>query len=104
MNRAVSILAESGLIDDQHQQGRRDDQHQHSSVGEGDELIDDLQSSLVAVWSDSGPRSPPQDDSSNDGGSRADASSEEIKEREGSVEQLRRSLDRLLQSPNNVAA
>ena len=92
---------ESDRINDRHQQGQRNDQHQHGSVGARDELIDDLQNSLlVAAPIDSRPHLPLQDDSSNDGGARYAASSNEIWEREEALEQLRRSLDRLLQSPN----
>jgi hypothetical protein len=89
---------ESDRIDDHHQRGWRDDQHQHGSVAVPDELIDDLQSSLAAAESDYSPRPPIQDDSSNDRGGRVAASSDEIREREEAVEQLRRSLDRLLRS------
>jgi hypothetical protein len=89
---------ESDWIDNHHQRGWRDDQHRHGSVGEGDELIDDLQSSLAAARSDSCPRPPLQDDSSNDGGGGLAASSDETREREEALEQLRRGLDRLLQS------
>jgi hypothetical protein len=91
---------ESDRIDGQRQQGCRDQQHQHGSVGAGDELIDDLQSSLTAAGSDSRFRLPVQDDSPNEGGSRNAPSRDEIKEREEDLEQLRRSLDRLLQSSN----
>jgi hypothetical protein len=83
---------ESDRIDDR----RRLDQPRHGSGGAGDELIDDLQSSLVAAGSDRTP-SLLQDDSSDARGSRA-ASGDEIMEREEALEQLRRSLDRLLQS------
>jgi hypothetical protein len=91
---------ESAPIDDHHQQGRRDDQHQRGPAGTGDELIDDLQRSLVAGPSNHRTSPPLQDDWSNDGGSRGAASSDEIREREEALEQLRRSLDQLLQSPN----
>lgn len=92
---------ESDRINDRHQQGRRDDQHQHGSINARDELIDDLQSSLlVGAPTDCRPHLPLQEDSSHDGGARYAASSDEIKEREEGLEQLRRSLDRLLQSSN----
>jgi hypothetical protein len=84
---------ESDRIDDR----RRLDQPRHGSGGAGDELIDDLQSSLVAAGSNRTP-SLLQDDSSDARGSRAADSSDEIIEREEALEQLRRSLDRLLQS------
>jgi hypothetical protein len=89
---------ESERINDRHQQGRRDDQHQPGSVGAGDELIDDLQRSLLAAPSNYRPHPLLQDAASNDGGSRAAVSADEIREREEGLEQLRRSLDRLLQS------
>jgi hypothetical protein len=90
---------ESDRINDRHQQGRRDDQHQHGSVDARDELIDDLQSSLLgAAPTDCRPALPLQEDSSNDGGARYAGSS--IREHEEALQQLRRSLDRLLQSPN----
>jgi hypothetical protein len=88
---------ESERIDDHHQQGRRDDQRQPGSIGAGDELIDDLQSSLLAAPSNYRPHPLLQNAASNDGGSRAAVSSDEIREREEGLEQLRRSLDQLLQ-------
>jgi hypothetical protein len=91
---------ESGRIDDRRRHEWRDDQPQYGFGDAGDELIDDLQRSLVAAPSDCRSYTPLQDDSSNDGGSRDAASSDEIRERERALEQLRRSLDRLLRSPN----
>jgi hypothetical protein len=89
---------ESERIDDHHQQGWRDGRHQPGSIVVGDELIDYLQRSLVGAPSDYRSRPPPQDDSSNHGGARDAVSSDEIREREEGLEQLRHSLDRLLQS------
>jgi hypothetical protein len=91
---------ESDRIDGQRQQGWRDDEHQRESIGAGDELIDDLQRSLVAAGSDSRTRPSLQDNSSNNGGGRDAPTSDEIREREEGLEQLRRSLDRLLRSTN----
>jgi hypothetical protein len=84
-------------IDDQYRQGRH---HRLGSVAATDDLIDDLQSSLVATRSDYRRRPPFQEDSLNEGDNRDVASADEIREREEGLEQLRRSLDRLLQSPN----
>jgi hypothetical protein len=86
-------------IDDQHQQRRRHDQLQRGAVAVADELIDDLQSSLVATRRDYRP-GPSFQESLNEGGGRDAAPVDEIREREEGLEQLRRSLDRLLQSPN----
>jgi len=91
---------EPAPIDDQHQQGWRYDHHQRGSVAAADELIDDLQNSLLATPSDYRPRPPFQGDLLNEGDSRHAASADEIREREEGLEQLKRSLDRLLQSPN----
>jgi hypothetical protein len=87
-------------IDDQQQEQRwRHDQHQRRVVAVADELIDDLQSSLVATRRDYRP-GPSFQESLNEGGGRDAAPVDEIREREEGLEQLRRSLDRLLQSPN----
>lgn len=87
-------------IDDQQQEQRwRHDQHQRGAAAVADELIDDLQSSLVATRRDY--RSGPSfQELLNEGGGRDAAPVDEIREREEGLEQLRRSLDRLLQSPN----
>jgi len=86
---------ESAPIDNQ-QQGWRHDRHQRARVDAADELIGDLQSSLVTTQSDYRPRPSFQEDPLNERDSRGATSANEI---EG-LEQLRRSLDRLLQSPN----
>jgi len=90
---------DSDRIDDGRRHEWRDDQPQHGSGDAGDELIDDLQRSLVAAPSDYRSRPPLQDESSNDGGGRDAASSDEIREREEVLDRLRRDLDQLLQSP-----
>ncbi len=79
----------------------RNDQQQH--VGESDELLDDLQSSLIAAANDHRPRSSSlqADDEWPNNGRGKDATSkvsDEIREREEVLERLRRDLDRLLQS------
>jgi hypothetical protein len=75
------------------------DPHESDWIGK---LVDDLQSSLV-MPSNYRSRPPLQDDDSwpddkrrNDGGSQ---SSDEIREREEALKQLKRDLDRLLASP-----
>jgi hypothetical protein len=83
---------------DPRESDRIDDHHQQGSRGAADELINDLQRSLVAAPSDRRSNPPLQDDWLNDGGSRAAASSDEIREHEETLKQVRRSLDRLLQS------
>jgi hypothetical protein len=91
---------ESDSIDDRRQVEGRTDQHH---VEARDELIDDLQNSLIQAGSDYRPRPPLQadDGSSNDGRGKDGVSptSDEIREREEVLERLRRDLDRLLQSP-----
>jgi hypothetical protein len=90
---------EPDSIDDRRQdEGRR----QHGS--EADELLHDLQSSLIAAASEY--RAPPSqlqadDGWSNDGRGKHGPSpiGDEIREREEVLERLRRDLDRLLQSP-----
>jgi hypothetical protein len=102
-HETVSIdLREPGWIDDQPQHEGRNNQQQHKSVGEADELIDDLQSSLIAAASEYRPRPLQADDGwSNNGRGKDDASlvSDQIGEHEEVLERLRRDLDRLLQSP-----
>jgi hypothetical protein len=93
---------ESDSIDDRHQE--RNDQRQHGSVSEVDELLHDLQSSLMmAAASEYRPRSSPlqaDDGWSNDGrGEDGPSQIHEIRESEEVLERLRRDLDRLLQSP-----
>ena len=102
-HESVSIDPEPDSIYDRHQDQARNDQLQHGSVSQPDELIHDLQSSLTAAASDYRPRPAldAADESSNSGRGKDGASqiSEEIKEREEVLERLRRDLDRLLQSP-----
>jgi hypothetical protein len=87
-------------IDDRHQ---LEESNNPQRVETRDELIDDLQSSLIQASSDYRPRPPLQaDDGSSDNGrgkNGASPSSDEIREREEVLERLRRDLDRLLQSP-----
>ena len=102
-HESVSIDPEPDSIDDRHQDQARNDQLQHGSVSQPDELIHDLQSSLTAAASDYRPR-PALDaaDESSDSGRGKDSASQisdEIREREEVLERLRRDLDRLLQSP-----
>jgi hypothetical protein len=90
--------------DDRHRHVGRNDQERHASAGEADELLDDLQRSLLAAASDHRPRpsSPQVDDELSNNGHGEDGSSQasdEIREREEVLERLRRDLDRLLQSP-----
>jgi hypothetical protein len=82
----------------------RNDQERHASAGEADEVLDDLQRSLLAAASDHRPRpsSLQVDDELSNNGHGEDGSSQagdEIREREEVLERLRRDLDRLLQSP-----
>jgi hypothetical protein len=94
--------AASGTTDKigMHQQRRINiDPHESDWIGK---LVDDLQSSLV-LPSDYRSRPPLQDDNTwpdderrNDGASQ---SSDEIRQREEALKQLKRDLDRLLQSP-----
>ena len=98
----VSIDPEPDSIDDRHQDEGRNEQH--GSVSEADELLHDLQSSLIAAASEyRAPPSPLQADDgwSNDGRGKDGPSQigNEIKEREEVLERLRHDLDRLLQSP-----
>jgi hypothetical protein len=95
---------EPGWNDDRHRHVGRNDQERHASAGEADELLDDLQRSLLAAASDHRPRpsSPQVDDELSNNGHGEDGSSQasdEIREREEVLERLRRDLDRLLQSP-----
>ncbi len=91
---------ESDWVDDRRQREGRNDQRQ--PVAAREELIDDLQSSLIQVASDYQPRPPldAADEWTNSGRGKDGATqiSDEIKEREEALEQLRRDLDRLLQS------
>jgi hypothetical protein len=93
---------EPDSIDDRHQDEGRNDQRQHG-FSEADELIHDLQSSLMAAANEYRPRSSPlqaEDGSSNDGrGKDGPSQIHEIRESEEVLERLRRDLDRLLQSP-----
>jgi len=96
-------LPEPDWIDDRHQHERRNDQQQHGSVSEADELLHDLQRSLIAAANDYRPRPPldAADEWSNSGRGKDGTSqiSDEIREREEVLERLRLDLDRLLQSP-----
>jgi hypothetical protein len=86
---------EPDSIDDRHQGEGRNDQRQHGS--EADELLLDLQSSLLAAAID---RRPQVDDELSNNAHGEDGSSHasnEIREREEVLERLRRDLDRLLQ-------
>jgi hypothetical protein len=90
--------------DDRHRHVGRNDQERYASAGEADELLDDLQRSLLAAASDHRPRpsSLQVDDELSNYGHGEDGSSQvsdEIREREEVLERLRRDLDRLLQSP-----
>ena len=103
-HESVSIDPELDSIDDRHQDEVRNGRRQHGSVSEADELLHDLQSSLIAAASEY--RAPPlpllaDDGWSNDGRGKDGPSqiSDEIREREEGLERLRRDLDRLLQSP-----
>jgi len=103
-HESVSVDAhQPDWMDDRHQYERRNDQQQHGSVSETDELLDDLQSSLMAAASDYRPRPPVEaaDEWSNSGRGRDGTSqiSDETREREETLERLRQDLDRLLQSP-----
>ena len=103
-HESVSIDPEPHSIDDRHQDQARNDQRQHGSVNQPDELLHDLQSSLIAAASEYRvPPSPIQADDgwSNDGRGKVGPSQigNEIKEREEVLERLRHDLDRLLQSP-----
>lgn len=95
--------AEPHPIDDRRQDEGRNDR-QHGSISGADELLHDLQSSLIAAASEY--RAPPSPLQANDGwsndGRGKDGPSQignEIGEREEVLERLRRDLDRLLQSP-----
>jgi hypothetical protein len=94
---------EPDSIDDRQRDEGRNDQRQHGSDSEVDELLHDLQSSLMAAASEYRPRSSPlqtDDGWSNDGRSKDGPSQiHEIRESEEVLERLRRDLDRLLQSP-----
>jgi hypothetical protein len=103
--QAVSIdPRERGWIDDRPHHEGRNNQQQHKSVDEANELLDDLQSSLIAAVSECPRPSPLQADdgwSKHDGRGKGGASpiSDEIAEHQEVLDRLRRDLDRLLQSP-----
>ena len=104
MHPSASIAPSLTRIHDRRQPEGRNDQPQHGSVTEPDELLHDLQSSLIAAASEyRPPPSPLQADDgwSNDGRGKDGPSpiGNEIREREDVLERLRRDLDRLLQSP-----
>ena len=96
--------SEPGRNDDRQRHKGRNDQERHASAGAANELLDDLQRSLLAVTSGRRPRPSSLEVDSElsinvhggDGGSQAGV---EIREREEVLERLRRDLDRLLQSP-----
>jgi hypothetical protein len=95
---------ESDSIDNRHQGERPNNHRQHESVTQPDELLHDLQSSLIVAASEYHPRLSPlkANDGWSNGGRGKDGPSEtsdEIREREEMLERLRRDLDRLLQSP-----
>jgi len=92
---------EPDRIDDRYRLEGRNNQQQHGSAGETDELLDDLQRSLFAAARDYRPRPPLQadDEWSNSERGKDGAIGDEIREREEALERLRRDLDRLLQSP-----
>ena len=103
-HESVSIDPERDSTGDRHQDQARNDHRQHGSVSQADELLHDLQSSLIAAASEYRvPPSPMQADDgwSNDGRGKVGPSQigNEIKEREEVLERLRHDLDRLLQSP-----
>jgi hypothetical protein len=88
--------------DDRHRHVGRNDQERYASAGEADELLDDLQRSLLASDHRPRPSSLQVDDELSNYGHGEDGSSQvsdEIREREEVLERLRRDLDRLLQSP-----
>ncbi len=103
-HESVSVDAhEPDWIEDRRQHEGRNDQQQHGSVSEADELLHDLQSSLMAAASDDRPRPllDAADEWTNSGRGKDGTSQigDEIREREEALERLRRDLDRLLQSP-----
>src|SRR6516225_7801061 len=103
-HESVSIDPEPDSINDRHQDQARNHHRQHGSFSEPEELLHDLQSSLIAAASEYRvPPSPIQADDgwSNDGRGKVGPSQigNEIKEREEVLERLRHDLDRLLQSP-----
>jgi hypothetical protein len=96
--------SEPDWIDNRRQHEGRNDQQQHGSAGEADELLNDLQSSLLAAASEYRPRPSAlqADDRWSDDGHGKDGpsqTSDEVGEHEEALERLRRDLDRLLQSP-----
>ena len=100
---SVSIDPKPASIDDR-QYRARNGQRQHGSVGETDDFLHDLQSSLTTAASEY--RAPPSPLQTADGGPidgrGKDGPSQigdEIREREEALERLRRDLDQLLQSP-----
>jgi hypothetical protein len=90
-----------GWTDDRPQKQGRNDQQHHGPVGKADKFSDDLQRLLIATASES--RSPPSplqaSDEESNGGNDTGPVSNEVREREEVLEQLRRDLDRMLQSP-----
>jgi hypothetical protein len=92
---------EPDSIEDRQQDEGRNDQRRHGSVSEVDELLHDLQSSLMAAASEHCPRPSPlqADDGWSRGKDGPPQISHEIRETEEVLERLRRDLDRLLQSP-----
>jgi hypothetical protein len=99
-----SVTSSSGNLawaDDRGQKQGRNDRQQHRPVGKADKFSDDLQRPLMATASES--RSPPSPVQANDewsnGGKDSGPVSNEVREREEVLEQLRRDLDRMLQSP-----
>jgi len=90
-----------GWTDDRGQKQGRNDRQQHQPVGKSDKFNDDLQRLVMVTASES--RSPPSSRQANDerstGGKDGGPVSNEAREREKILEQLRRDLDRMLQSP-----
>jgi hypothetical protein len=104
LHDVVSIdPGESNPIKKQPQPNWLEDRQHYGSVGEEEELIDDLHSSQLAATSDYSPDGPlPVNDAVAHSGPRKDAAaqmSQQIREREEVLETLRRDLDRLLASP-----
>jgi len=101
-HESVSIDSRNlGRTDDRPQKQGRNDQQQHRPVGEADDFSDDLPRSLIATASESrSPRSRFQaNDERSNGGRDSRPVSNEVRERHEVLEQLRRDLDRMLQSP-----
>jgi hypothetical protein len=98
--RQSARMDSHAAIDAARQYSSRSVQQSHPSIDAGDEFINDLQNSLIAVGGHQPVRAPVQadDERAKANGTNA-ASSGEITEREEVLERLRRDLDRLLQSP-----